>query len=165
MPETLKELQVVPWWAKWMESDLRLYICIPPRLPSLQHRHPPRIYTSPLPQFQWPCAMVALLPNSPMPHHCACQVGKKLEVPPAGTVLWVRRTRVLPSTGYCKGWAEQGAVEHSLPAPQLFCPLAVRGNSGSLHPPPFLSKLVQTEWAQSYQRVLPNRPKCKQIVQ
>lgn len=59
------------------------------------------------------------------------------EVPPAGAVPWVCRTQLPPSAGYCKGWAGRGATERSLPAPQLFFPPAVSGNSGSLCPPSF----------------------------
>ena len=88
-----------------MVSDLRLHIHIPPAPPLPAASSPTRDRASPLPQFQRPRAMVALLPNSPVPHRCACQAGKKLEVPPAGAVLWVCRTQLPPSAGYCE--AEQ----------------------------------------------------------
>lgn len=162
MPKTPKELQVVPWRAKRMESELRLCIRIPPRLPSLQHPHPPGTCASPLPQSQRPRAMGALLPTSPVP----------IAVPARGAGFGQSLLRAR-----CSGCAEPGCPRAlaaakgernrerrsppCLPLVSSSHRLAV--GARDLHS--LLSKLVQTQWAQSYERVLANRHKCKQIVQ
>lgn len=117
IPERPRELQIVSWRAELMESELRLCTHISMNLPSLCP-HPPGICTSSLCQFQWPHAMVTLLPT--VPHPCACQVGKKLKVAPAGTVLWVCQAQLLPSASTAKAEQKEGQLECSLPAPHLF---------------------------------------------
>lgn len=52
--------------------------------------------------------MVALLPT--VPHPCACQMGKKLEVDPAGTVLWVCQAQLLPGAGTAKAEQKEGQL-------------------------------------------------------
>lgn len=85
-----------------MESELRLCTHIP------LHLHPLGICISSLCQFQWAHAMVALLPT--VPHPSACQVGKKLEVAPAGTVLWVCQAQLLPSAGTAMAEQKEGQL-------------------------------------------------------
>lgn len=81
------------------EQNLRLYIHIPQQMGSAFP-----CYSSFSNLTQWSSSFL----KSHVPHRCACQVGKKLEVPLSGTVPWMCQTCLPSKAGYCEEWAEQG---------------------------------------------------------
>lgn len=135
----------------------------PPAPPLHAASSPTRACASPLPQSQQPRAMLALLPNSPVP----------IAVPARGagfgkSLQWARCSGALqlnPAAHKCcllRRASRTGSGGAPLASPHLFF---YRLSVGTRDLCVLPSKPSQTEWSQSYQGVLANRHKCKQIVQ